>query len=96
MGESHYDPRFRWDTNRIIRPLAHGGTGVVDGISTFIETMRISNPLVHGQGAMGTLAHVFNGMLNGVIMGMVYANAINGVVGGATIGGSGGAVTNAQ
>ncbi len=72
-----------------------GGTGIVDGILTFIKTTRISNSLVHGQGAMGTLARVLNGMLNGAIMGMVYANAISGVVG-ATIRGLGGAVTNAQ
>ncbi len=43
--------------------------------------MRISNPLVHGQGAMGTLVHMLNGMLNGAIMGTVYTGAINGIVG---------------
>jgi hypothetical protein len=57
--------------------------------------MRVSNPLVHGQGAMGTLARVLNGMLNGVIMGTVYDGTISGIVG-ATIGGLGGAVTDAQ
>jgi hypothetical protein len=81
--------------NGIIRPLAHGGTGVVDGILTFVETTCISNPLVHGQGAMGTLLRVLKGMLNGAIMGMVYANAISCIVR-ATIGGLGGAITNAQ
>jgi hypothetical protein len=73
----------------------HGGTGVVNGILTFVETTCISNPLVHGQGGMGTLTRVLNGMLNGAIMGTVYAKAISSVIG-ATIGGLGGAITNAQ
>ena len=90
-----YDLQFRRDANGIIRPLVHGGTGVVNGILTFVETTCISNPLVHGQGAMGTLACVLNGMLKSMIMGMVYASAISGVVG-ATIRGLGGAITDAQ
>jgi hypothetical protein len=81
--------------NGIIRPLARGGTGVVAGILTFVETTPVSNPLVHSQGAMGTLARVLNGMLNSAIMGTVYANVISGIVG-VTIGGLGGAVTDAQ
>ncbi len=44
---------------------------------------------------MGTLARVLNGMLNSAIMGTVYANVISGIVG-VTIGGLGGAVTDAQ
>jgi hypothetical protein len=95
VGERHYHSQFRWDTNGIIRPLARGGTSIVDSISTFVETSRVSNPLVHGQGAMDTLARVLNGMLNGAIMGTVYADAISSVIG-ASIEGSGGAVTNAQ
>jgi hypothetical protein len=90
-----YDPRFRRDTNGIIRPLVRGGTGVVDGILTFVETTRVIDPLVHGQGTMGTLARVLNDMLNGAIMGTVYASAISAIVG-VTIGGLGGAVTDAQ
>jgi hypothetical protein len=90
-----YDPRFRQDTNGIIRPLVRGGTGVNDSILTFIETTRIIDPLIHSQGAMGTLACVIDGMLNGAIMGMVYVSAISGIVG-VTIRGLGGAITNAQ
>jgi hypothetical protein len=90
----NYNTLFWWDKNGIIRPLVHGGTGIFDGISTFVKTTCTSNPLVHCQGAMGTLTPVLNGMLNGKIMGTVYAGAISGIVG-ATIGGLGGAVTNA-
>ncbi len=90
-----YDLQFRRDANGIIRPLVHGGTSKVNSILTFVKTTGISNPLVHSQGAMGALAHELNGMLNGTIMGTVYASGISGVVG-VNIGGLGGAVTNAQ
>ncbi len=95
VGERHFDPQFRRDTNGIIRPLARGSTGIIDGILTFIETMHGSNPLVHGQGAMGTLVRMLNGMLNGMIMKKVFADSISGVVM-VTIGGLVGAVIEAQ
>ncbi len=56
--------------------------------------MHAINSLVHGQGAISTLARMLSSILNGAIMGMVYG-MISGIVG-ATIGGLGGAITNAQ
>jgi hypothetical protein len=90
-----YDPQFRWDTNGIIRPLARGGTGIVNSILTFVKITHISNPLVHSQGVMGTLTHVLNRILNGAIMRTAYTNTISSIVG-VTIGGLGGAVADTQ
>ena len=53
----------------------------------------IQNPLVHGAGPVGTAARVFNGLVNGAIVGSVFAGTAGLIVGGIS-GAIGGAVVD--
>lgn len=72
-----YNPQFQMAGRGNIRRVR---TSNSNGNTRF--SARVQNPLVHGSGNVGTAARVFNGLVNGAIVGSVFAGMGGMIVGG--------------